>query len=109
MKKLMVNLAKCNACGACALECSLVYERSDGKVEVTEPGFIADSMLIGVREVVENCPCAALSIEEHNLNIDIGQLKNEMHQLVEVKKPDYEQYAFLVDDKNEYADDAARI
>jgi ferredoxin len=109
MKKLVINSPKCNACGACALDCALLNEKSDGTVYVVEPGFIKMQLLPKVEEIVKYCPTQALNIIDVDGGIDIHKLKDDMNKPVEVEKPDYESYSFNLEDRDEYLDELPNI
>lgn len=105
MYKLKVQNNKCNACGMCALECNVLQEDSSGKVEVIGEGIIADSEIDKVKNIVELCPEGALSLTEEFIDMSekLTELKAKMQQPLVFTSPPYEDYAFLLEDKNEYA------
>ncbi|WP_294160417.1 ferredoxin [uncultured Selenomonas sp.] len=102
MKKLSLDLGKCDGCGICVLDCSLLQETSDGSVEVLAPGIIQTADLSKVEDVVRHCPTGALAVVEAGEGVDLTRLKAEMREPVEVAKPDYDDYAFRLEDKDEY-------
>ena len=69
MYKLKVQREKCNACGMCALECDILQEDAEGKVEVIGEGIVADSAVDKIKNVIALCPTAALSLTEENINV----------------------------------------
>jgi len=102
MKKLVMDSFKCNACGACTLDCTLLNEKTDGTVEIVEPGIIQENLLPKIEDIVKHCSTQALEIKNSDISIDIDQLKEDMNKPVEVNVPDYDSYTFSLDDKEEY-------
>lgn len=105
MYKLKVQSDKCNACGMCALECDALQEDSSGKVEVIGEGIIADSEVGKVRNIVELCPVKALTLTEDFVDVSakLAELKSKMKQPLKFTPPPYDDYAFRLEDKDEYA------
>ena len=106
MYKLKVQSNKCNACGMCVLECSVLQEDSSGKVGVVGEGIIADSEIGRVRNIVELCPVGALSLTEEfvDRSAKLAELKSKMRQPLKFTPPSAEEYRFRYEDKDEYAD-----
>lgn len=102
MKKLVIDSSKCNACGACTLECALLNEKTDGTVEIVEPGIIQENLLSKIEDIVKHCPMQALEIKNSDIRIDIHQLKEDMNKPVEVNVPNCDSYTFSLEDKEEY-------
>ena len=102
MKKLIIDSSRCNACGACTLDCTLLNEKTDGTVEILEPGIIQENLLSKIEDIVKNCLAQALVIKDSDVSIDIDQLTEEINKPVEVEVPDYDSYTFSLDDKEEY-------
>lgn len=105
MYKLKVQRDKCNACGMCALECNILQEDSDGKVEVVGAGIVADSEVGKVRNVVELCPTGALTLtqEFEEVGKKLAELKEKMQQPLTFTPPSSDEYEFRLEDKDEYA------
>lgn len=102
MKKLVVDITKCNACGACSVAGDLLQENSDGTVEVIAPGIIGPDLLPKIEDIVVYCPTQALKIQDAGTNINISRLRTDMQQPIEVEKPDIDDYAFRLEDKEAY-------
>lgn len=105
MYKLKVNRDACIACGMCALECSVLQEDAEGKVEVVGEGIVADSDAAQVRGVVELCPSKALTLAEEYVNVGakLAELKEKMRQPLTFILPPDEEYKFRFEDMEEYA------
>lgn len=106
MYKLKVNRDKCNACGMCALECSVLQEDSAGKVEVVGSGVAADSEVGKVKNLIELCPTGALSFTEEfvDMSAKIAELKTKMKTPLTFTPPSADEYEFRLEDKDEYAE-----
>ena len=102
MKRLVVDNAKCNACGACIVAGDLLQENSDGTVAVITPGIIGPDVMHKIEDIVKYCPTQALKIQDAGASIDVNQLRTEMQQPIEVEKADFDDYAFRLEDKEEY-------
>jgi ferredoxin len=107
MYKLKVKRGECIACGACVLECKVLQEDSTGTVEVVGEGIIADSELGKVRNIIELCPTAALSLVEDNVNVGkrLAELKNKMQAPLQFTPPSVDEYEFSMDDRDKYAEE----
>ena len=107
MYKLKVNRDACIACGMCALECSVLQEDAEGKVEVIGEGIVADSDAEKVRGVVELCPSKALTLAEEYVDVGakLAELKNKMQQPLTFTPPPVEEYEFRIEDKDQYAEE----
>lgn len=107
MYKLKVNRDVCIACGMCALECSVLQEDAEGKVEVIGEGIIADSDADQVRGVVELCPSKALTLTEEYVDVGakLEELKEKMRQPLMFTPPAADEYDFRIEDKNQYAEE----
>lgn len=105
MYKLKVKKDKCNACGMCALECNILQEDSTGKVEIIGEGIVADSEVGNVRNIIELCPTAALSLAEDNIDVGkrLADLKVKMQAPLKFTPPSVDEYEFRLEDKDEYA------
>ena len=106
MYKLKVQREKCNACGMCALECDILQEDAEGKVEVIGEGIVADSAVDKIKNVIALCPTAALSLTEENINVGarLAELKEKMQQPLTFTPPSPDEYSFRYEDKEEYAE-----
>lgn len=106
MYKLTVQKEKCNACGMCSLDCSILQEDSSGKVEVIGKGIVSDSEIGKIRNIIELCPTEALHLIEDSANIleRLEELKNKMKAPLKFNPPSLDEYAFRLEDKNEYAE-----
>ena len=104
MYKLKVNRDECIACEMCALECSVLQEDAEGKVEVIGEGIVAGSDASQVRGVVELCPSKALTLTEEYVNVGakLAELKEKMRQPLTFTPPPAEEYRFRLEDKDEY-------
>ena len=105
MYKLKVNRDLCNACGMCALECNILQEDATGKIEVIGEGIVADSDVSKVKNIVELCPVTALTLTEEfvDMSVKLAELKSKMQQPLKFNPPPYDDYAFRLEDKDEYA------
>lgn len=106
MYKLKVQSNKCNACGMCVLECSVLQEDSSGKVEVIGEGIIADSEVGKVRNIVELCPVKALTLTEDFVDVSakLAELKSKMKQPLKFTPPSVKEYEFSMEDRDQYAE-----
>ena len=106
MYKLKINRGACNACGMCALECDILQEDSSGKVEVVGEGIVADSAVGKVRNIVELCPVAALSLTKEfvDMSAKFAELKSKMKQPLKFTPPSVSEYEFSMDDRDQYAE-----
>ena len=106
MKKLVVDRSKCNACGACTLEeIRILQEDSSGIVEVIGSGIIADSEVDKINEIISLCPTSALSLLEDSTDNKqrLEDLKAKMLTPLTFDMPSKDEYAFRLEDKNEFA------
>ena len=105
MYKLKVESGKCNACGACALECDILQENDEGIVEVIGEGIFNDSEFEKYENIVKLCPTGALSLIQENVNISqkISELKAKMNAPLEFNPPSLDEYRFDLEDKDAYA------
>ena len=96
MYKLKVQRDKCNACGMCALECNVLHEDAEGKVEVAGAGVVADSDVGKVRNVVELCPTGALTLtqEFEDVGRKLAELKEKMQAPLKFTPPSVDEYEF---------------
>lgn len=110
MYKLKVQRNKCNACGMCMLECNVLHEDSAGIVEVIGEGIIADADVGKIKDVIELCPTGALSLIEDSINVAarIAELKNKMKEPLTFTPPSKDNYAFSLEDKDQYAEELTR-
>ena len=106
MYKLRVQKDKCNACGMCALECDVLQEDFSGKVEVIGEGIVSDSEVGKVRNIIELCPTAALTLAEDNINVGkrLADLKVKMQTPLTFTPPAADEYSFRFEDKEEYGE-----
>ena len=104
MYKLKGNRDACIACGMCALECSVLQEDAEGKVEVVGEGIVADSDADKIRGVVELCPSKALTLTKEYVNVGakLAELKEKMRQPLTFILPPAEEYRFRLEDNDEY-------
>ena len=107
MYKLKVNRDACIACGMCALECSVLQEDAEGKVEVIGEGIVADSQVGKVRNIVELCPSKALTLTEEYVDVGakLAELKEKMRQPLTFTPPAADEYDFRLEDKDQYAEE----
>lgn len=105
MYKLKVDRNKCNACGMCALECSVLQEDEAGIVEVIGEGVVADWEVGKVKNIIELCPTKALSLIQDSVNVGarLAELKNKMQQPLRFNPPSSDEYDFRVEDRDDYA------
>ena len=103
LKKLQMRTEKCTACGMCVLECSLLSERNDGKAEVLSPGFVTESDLKKIENIIKLCPGSALYLEAEkhkDSKAALLELKGKIKEPLILNMPSKDAYSF---NKKDYA------
>ena len=101
MKKVVIS-DDCSACGICSIGTDLIYEGSDGRAVVREPGIVIENQLEKIQEIINNCPSKAIQLEDHRGIVSVGGHEG-LEELKTIILEKLGQYTVSMPPKKDYA------